>query len=286
MNILVTGANGQLGKEIQTICDNYSTDKDQFFFTDIDELNVTEPEPLNKFVKKNSISVIINCAAYTNVDQAEDEEKIAFLVNELAVKNLTATALENNVKIIHISTDYVFNGKNYKPYKETDAVNPVSIYGKSKLAGEQKIIETQTGIILRTSWLYSPFGKNFVKTIEKLAREREELKVVFDQVGSPTYAKDLAGTIMEIVFSPLSPKNYGVYHFSNEGVCSWYDLAKEIISLQNISCNIVPIESKDFPTKAPRPHYSVLNKSKIKRVFQIEIPHWKSSLEEMMRSIK
>src|SRR6056297_466181 len=286
MNILVTGANGQLGKEIQTIYDNYSGDKDQFFFTDIDELNVTELKPLNKFVKKNSMSVIINCAAYTNVDQAEDEEKIAFLVNELAVKNLTATALENDVKIIHLSTDYVFNGENYKPYKETDPVNPVSVYGKSKLAGEQKILETQTGIIIRTSWLYSSFGKNFVKTIEKLAREREELKVVFDQVGSPTYARDLAKTIMKIVFSPLTPECYGIYHFSNEGVCSWYDLAKEIISLQDISCNIEPIESKDFPTKAPRPHYSVLNKSKIKRVFKLDVPHWKDSLQEMMSTLK
>ncbi len=286
MNILVTGANGQLGKEIQTIYDNYSGDKDQFFFTDIDELNVTELKPLNKFVKKNSISVIINCAAYTNVDQAEDEEKIAFLVNELAVKNLTAAALENDVKIIHLSTDYVFNGENYKPYKETDPVNPVSVYGKSKLAGEQKILETQTGIIIRTSWLYSSFGKNFVKTIEKLAREREELKVVFDQVGSPTYARDLAKTIMKIVFSPLTPECYGIYHFSNEGVCSWYDLAKEIISLQDISCNIEPIESKDFPTKAPRPHYSVLNKSKIKRVFKLDVPHWKDSLQEMMSTLK
>src|SRR6056297_847193 len=286
MNILVTGANGQLGKEIQTIYDNYSGDKDQFFFTDIDELNVTELKPLNKFVKKNSISVIINCAAYTNVDQAEDEERIAFLVNELAVKNLTATALENDVKIIHLSTDYVFNGENYKPYKETDPVNPVSVYGKSKLAGEQKILETQTRIIIRTSWLYSSFGKNFVKTIERLAREKEELKVVFDQVGSPTYARDLAKSILKIINHSPSSAQYGIYHFSNEGVCSWYDLAKEIADKQQINCEIHPIESKDFPTPAKRPHYSVLNKTKIKKVFKQTIPHWKESLHQMLDSTK
>ncbi len=286
MNILVTGSNGQLGKEIQTIREAHANRKNQYFFTDIDELDITDYKRLEQFVKDHSISTLINCAAYTNVDKAEEEQEKAFLINDQAVDNLVNISLKHDIILIHISTDYVFNGESFRPYKETDPVNPESIYGKSKLAGEQKIIEKRAGIIIRTSWLYSSFGKNFVKTIERLAREKEELKVVFDQVGSPTYARDLAKSILKIINHSPSSAQYGIYHFSNEGVCSWYDLAKEIADKQQINCEIHPIESKDFPTPAKRPHYSVLNKTKIKKVFKQTIPHWKESLHQMLDSTK
>ncbi len=282
MNILVTGYNGQLANEIYNLSGDYNNGK--FFFKTEKELDITKKDEAERFLLDNNIERVINCAAYTNVDNAEDEKEKAFLVNDKAVDDLATIAQSNNIYLIHISTDYVFDGTHYRPYKENDPTNPVSVYGKSKRAGEVNIMEKQAGMVVRTSWLYSHTGKNFVKSIARLAKEREELKVVYDQVGNPTYAGDLAQVLLKIITSPKNDLLYGIYHFSNEGVCSWYDFAMEIRNLLNIQCSIQPIESKDFPTKAPRPHYSVLNKAKIKSDLQIEIPYWKDSLTEMLKS--
>ena len=283
MNILITGFNGQLANEIYNLSGHYANDANFFFKTE-KELDITKKEEVERFLLDNNIDKIINCAAYTNVDNAEDEKEKAFLVNDKAVDNLATLAQSNNIYLIHISTDYVFDGNHYKPYKEDDPTSPVSIYGESKRAGEVNILEKQAGMVIRTSWLYSQTGKNFVKSIARLARERDQLKVVFDQVGNPTYASDLAKVLLKAALSPKNKLLYGIYHYSNEGVCSWYDFAIEIRNLLNIQCDIQPIESKDFPTRAPRPHYSVLNKEKIKSDLQIEIPYWKDSLKAMLKS--
>jgi len=283
MNILITGFNGQLANEIYYLSGHYANDANFFFKTE-KELDITKKDEVERFLLDNNIDRIINCAAYTNVDNAEDDREKAFLVNDKAVDNLATIAQSNNIFLIHISTDYVFDGTHYKPYKEDDPTSPVSIYGESKRAGEVHIMEKQAGMVIRTSWLYSETGKNFVKSIARLARERDQLKVVFDQVGNPTYAGDLAKVLLKVALSPKNKLFYGIYHYSNEGVCSWYDFAMEIRNLLNIQCAIQPIESKDFPTKAPRPHYSVLNKEKIKSELQIEIPYWKDSLKELLKS--
>ncbi|MGM0497137.1 MAG: dTDP-4-dehydrorhamnose reductase [Bacteroidota bacterium] len=283
MNILVTGFNGQLAIEIYNLSEHFS-DETKFFFKTEKELDITEKEETERFLLNNNIDRIINCAAYTNVDNAEDEKEKAFLVNDKAVDNLATIAQSNNIYLMHISTDYVFDGTQYKPYKEDDPTNPVSVYGKSKRAGEVNIMEKQAGMVIRTSWLYSQTGKNFVKSIARLAKERDQLKVVFDQVGNPTYARDLAEVLLKVATTSKNNLPFGIYHFSNEGVCSWYDFAMEIRNILNINCDIQPIESKDFPTKAPRPHYSVLNKEKIKSELHIEIPYWKDSLKEMLKS--
>ncbi len=283
MNILVTGYNGQLANEIQNLSAQFS-ELASFYFKTEKELDITKTGALAKFLKKNNIDRIINCAAYTDVDNAEEEREKAFLINDYAVKDLAAIAQAYNIYLIHISTDYVFDGSNHKPYKEDDPTNPVSVYGKSKKAGEQSILEKHSGMVVRTSWLYSHTGKNFVKSIARLAKERDELKVVYDQVGNPTFAGDLARCLLKAATKPNDNLLHGIYHFSNEGVCSWYDFAMEIRNNLNLQCNIAPIESKDFPTKAPRPHYSVLNKEKIKSDLQIEIPYWKDSLTEMLKS--
>lgn len=277
MNILITGSNGQLGNEIRVLSENYP--QQQFFFTDVAELDITDISAIENFVSENKIAGIVNCAAYTAVDKAEDDVSLCYKINRDAVKNLGETAQKFGLEMVHVSTDYVFDGTNHIPYTEEMAVKPIGIYGKSKQEGEQVLMEScENAVIIRTSWLYSSFGNNFVKTMLKLGRERDELNVIFDQVGTPTYAGDLAETILKIIFSEkITP---GIYHFSNEGVCSWYDFTKSIHKIAGIQCNVKPIETKDYPTKATRPHYSVLNKFKIKKTYGIEIPHWEKSLEK------
>ena len=280
-NILVTGSNGQLGSEIQELSKNYDYN---FFFTDRNSLNISNEKEIQEFIQKNNINTIINCAAYTAVDKAEDDEENANKINHLAVKNLAEISKEKNIKLIHISTDYVFDGTNYKPYMENDETNPNGVYGSTKLAGEVAMQEVnlKNSIIIRTSWVYSSFGANFVKTMLRLGKEKESLGVIFDQVGTPTYARDLAKTILDILPN-IKNEAVEIYNYSNEGVLSWYDFAKEIMSLAKIDCTINPIETKEYPTPAKRPHYALLNKSKIKNGFKITIPYWRDSLEECLR---
>jgi len=282
-NILVTGSNGQLGSEVRELSKNYT---DNFYFTDRDSLDITDKEAIFTFVNNNNIDVIINCGAYTAVDKAEAKKSLADEVNRKAVKKLAKVALKKEIKLIHISTDYVFNGRAYKPYQEMQQTDPKTSYGKSKLDGELEIlkISPKDSIIIRTSWVYSSFGSNFVKTMLKLGRNKKELGVIYDQVGTPTYAKDLAQAILDII-PKLSSKKVEIYHYSNEGVVSWYDFAKEIMKMAKLECSIKPIESKDYPTPAQRPHYSLLNKSKIKKDFDIMIPYWKDSLKECLGEI-
>lgn len=280
--ILVTGSNGQLGSEMQQAAKRFSNFK--YIFTDVAELDICDKNTLNNFVKENGVNFIVNCAAYTAVDKAEDDVELCYKINRDAVENIAVVAQENNVKVVHISTDYVFDGTNYIPYTEDMPVCPSSVYGKSKLEGEQVLVENcEEAVIIRTSWLYSSFGNNFVKTMMKLGTERDNLNVIFDQVGTPTYAADLADTILNII----SHNNFvpGIYHFSDEGVCSWYDFTKTIHRIANIKCNVQPIETKDYPVRTPRPHYSVLNKAKIKSTYDIFIPHWEESLEKCINLI-
>lgn len=273
--ILVTGSKGQLGNEIQIIAKRYQ--QFNFIFTDVDELDITNPTELKQFFSENKIDFVVNCAAYTAVDKAEDDQELCFKINEHAVKLLGEAAVRSGAKIIHISTDYVFDGTGYLPYTEDMSVCPVSVYGKSKLAGEMALLTVcPDALIIRTSWLYSSFGNNFVKTMLKLGKERDTLQVVADQVGTPTYAGDLADAIMKIISADQFTS--GIYHYSNEGVCSWYDFTKAIHRIAGINCNVMPIDSKAYPVKAPRPHYSVLNKQKIKTSYQIAIPYWEESL--------
>ncbi len=251
----------------------------RFIFTDIDELDICDKSALDEFVKSNKVDVIVNCAAYTAVDKAEDDVELCYKINDRAVRNIGEVATANGLKVIHVSTDYVFDGTNHVPYTEDQSVCPATVYGKSKLAGEQALLETcSQSVILRTSWLYSSFGNNFVKTMLKLGVERDSLNVIFDQVGTPTYAADLAEAILKI----LNHENFvpGIFHFSNEGVCSWYDFTKTIHRIAGISCDVHPIETRDYPTRTPRPFYSVLNKAKIKTTYGITIPHWEESLQQ------
>lgn len=285
-NILVTGSNGQLGSEISLLKDRYKSFR--FFFTDIEELDICNLQAVRRFVKENNIAYIVNCAAYTAVDKAEDDIERCYKVNRDAPENLGSAAREFGAKLIHVSTDYVFDGTNYRPYVESDSVCPASVYGKSKSEGESALMKVcPESIIIRTSWLYSGFGNNFVKTMIRLGKERDALSVVFDQVGTPTNAADLAYSILEISeYSEKNPFRSGIYHFSNEGVCSWYDFTISIHKFAGITgCKISPIEGKDFPAKAPRPHYSVLNKKKIKETFGISIPHWEESLKPVVEGL-
>ncbi len=279
-NVLITGSNGQLGSEIQSLRSDYPYN---FFFTDRDSLDITNYEDIKQFCQKNNIQAIINCAAYTAVDKAETDSENADKINHLAVKNLALTCKEQNIKLIHISTDYVFDGRNHKPYNEDDETDPNGVYGKTKLDGEKALIEInpQDSIIIRTSWVYSSYGANFVKTMLRLGKEKESLGVIFDQVGTPTYAKDLAKAILDILPN-IKNEKVEIYHYSNEGVLSWYDFAKEIMRMAKLDCKIDPIETKDYPTPAKRPHYSLLNKSKIKDTFSITIPFWKDSLDQCL----
>ena len=288
MNILVTGSNGQLGSEIKDLVTNY---KDfNFFFRDLPELNICDAEALNTFIFNQNIYAVINCAAYTAVDQAEEDVEIAEQVNSIGVLNLVNALKKVNGKLIHISTDYVFDGNHFSPYKESDPVSPVGVYGETKRAGELVILNSSIdALVIRTSWLYSAYGNNFVKTMLKLGHERDELGVIFDQVGTPTYASDLAKTCLDILLDKSSENismNGKIYHYSNEGVTSWYDFAKAIMELGSIDCKVRPIETKDYPTPAKRPHFSVLNKTKIKKDFNIEIPYWRDSLDKCVEKLK
>lgn len=282
--ILVTGADGQLGCELKALSKgNY--ENLAFIFTDKQQLDITDLDKIESLIELEKIEYVINCAAYTAVDAAEENHQAALLINATAVDNLAIACRRFNAKLIHISTDYVFDGKSYRPYLESDLVSPNSVYGTTKLLGEQAALSDNTkAIVIRTSWLYSQYGANFVKTMLKLGRERENLSVVYDQIGSPTYAADLALTIIKIIVSEFYP---GIYHYSNEGVCSWYDFTKAIHRLAGIEgCNVSPIESKEYPTRAERPHYSVLNKRKIKEKFNITIPHWEDSLGRCIEKLK
>ena len=284
MNILITGANGQLGSEIRELSPGYPGL--HFTYTDIDELDITNRDALETFFSQNKFDCIINCAAYTAVDKAEAEKEQASLINSIAVKYLTEFASKQNSLFVHISTDYVFDGRNFKPYLEGDLTNPTSVYGETKLEGEAEVIfNSKKAIIIRTSWLYSSYGTNFVKTIIKAAKAKGSLNVVNDQVGNPTYARDLAKTILEIVPIYNSKNKYEIFNYSNEGVASWYDFAKEILEITGIKCTLTPIETKDYPTPASRPSYSILNKTKIKKQFNLNIPHWKDSLKDCLKKI-
>lgn len=284
--VLITGSKGQLGSELQERATYIPCN---FILTDFEELDISNSTAIASFFKKNSIDYVINCAAYTAVDKAEVEQEQAKKINTKAVQNLAEICASYAIPLIHISTDYVFDGTNHKPYTEDDRVNPQSVYGSTKLEGERiaMSIHPQT-IIIRTSWLYSSYGNNFVKTMIRLGEEKKSLSVIFDQIGSPTYAADLAECILGIIKKIETKKatfKPGIYHYSNEGVCSWFDFAKEIHALSGISCKVSPIETKDYPTPATRPHYSILNKSKIKQTYGIEIPYWKSSLKTCLKKI-
>ncbi len=300
MNVLVTGANGQLGSEIRNLISNDECLmlSDDWLFTDKDTLDITDKNVIEYFCEKNHIDVIVNCAAYTAVDKAEEEQLMADSINHLAVTYLAEISKARSIKLIHISTDYVFDGKNFKPYVETDEANPQGVYGASKLAGEKAMqeIDPPGSIIIRTSWVYSSYGSNFVKTMLCLAKERDELGIIFDQIGTPTYARDLAETILKIIsgYRELdigdseennTISNVEIYHYSNEGVCSWYDFAKAIFELSGLSCKVNPIETAEYPTPAARPSYSLLNKAKIKKVYNITIPYWRDSLNECLIKI-
>ncbi|NDV45767.1 dTDP-4-dehydrorhamnose reductase [Paludibacter sp. 221] len=279
-NILITGSKGQLGSELQVIAGEYP--QFQYFFTDVDELDISDKDDLEKYIANNDIDAVVNCAAYTAVDAAEKDVETCYKVNRDAVRNIGETAAKYKIKVIHVSTDYVFDGTNHIPYTEDMPVSPTSVYGKSKLAGEEALMSAcPDSVIIRTSWLYSSYGNNFVKTMMRLGRERDSLNVIFDQIGTPTYAADLAQAIMTVLtFKDWNP---GIFHFSDEGVCSWYDFAKSIHRLAKIECNVNPIETKDYPVATPRPFYSVLNKAKIKSIYQIEIPHWEESLQRCIK---
>lgn len=285
MRILITGSNGQLGSEFKKLA-NYYKEFD-FFFTDYDTLNICDALRVKIFLKENEIETIINCAAYTQVDLAENDRDKAFEVNSKAVANLVANAKALKIKIIHISTDYVFDGISHMPYKETDITNPIGVYGKSKLEGEDFLVNADiNGIVIRTSWLYSQFGGNFVKTMMRLGTQKDIIGVVSDQIGSPTNAKDLALVCLDILAKNKILNSKGkIYHYSNKGVASWYDFAKSIMEFANIECKVDAVESKDYPTKAKRPHYSIFNKSKITEDFNITIPYWRDSLKDCIKKI-
>lgn len=276
-NVLVTGGNGQLGSELKEITPNFPDHN--FLFTDVSDLDITVHDEVRGFIKKNNINVIINCAAYTAVDKAESEPELSNAINHLAVANFAQIAKDKNIKLIHISTDYVFDGSNNKPYVETDITNPQSMYGQTKLDGELAMqqINPTNSIIIRTSWVYSKFGNNFVKTILRLAETRNEIHVVADQIGSPTNAADLAEAILTTL-PKVNNENVEFFHYSNQGVCSWYDFAKAIIEMRNIECKISPISKENYTTQAKRPIYSVLCKSKIKEAYNIKISCWRDSL--------
>ena len=285
--ILITGANGQLGNELKTISKNfYGYD---FIFTDIDILDITIPSQTVEFIKENKPDWIVNCAAYNLVDKAEVEADAAIQINADAVRNITEAIKGTECRFIHVSTDYVYDGKANIPYNEYSPVSPVSSYGRSKLAGEKYALLHHGSMVIRTSWLYSSFGNNFVKTILKNAREKESLNVVFDQTGSPTYAADLANAIMSIISGVIRNQfalNAGIYNYSNEGACTWFDFATEIVRESGLSCKIVPILTKDYKTSAQRPAYSVMDKRKIKEYYNLTIPHWRTSLIRCMKLMK
>ena len=283
MNILITGCNGQLGNEMQLL--EKTNPQHTYFNTDVAELDITDQKAVEAFVSDNEINGIVNCAAYTAVDKAEANEELALLLNATAPGYLAKAVGDRGGWMIQVSTDYVFDGTKYKPYVETDAVCPNSVYGSTKLEGEKAVMAAcaQT-MIIRTAWLYSTFGNNFVKTMIRLGQERPELGVIFDQIGTPTYARDLAVAIFTAINQGVKP---GVYHFSNEGVISWYDFTKAIHRIAGITaCHVRPLHTEEYPTPANRPHYSVLDKTKIKQTYGIEVPYWEESLRECIEKLK
>ena len=282
MNILITGCNGQLGNEMQLL--EKENPQHTYYNTDVQELDITNQEAVGRFVDDHQIDGIVNCAAYTAVDKAEDNQELCDLLNHIAPAYLAETVEKRGGWFIQISTDYVFDGTNHTPYVETDPVCPNSTYGRTKLAGEQAAQQAcSRTMIIRTAWLYSTFGNNFVKTMIRLGNEKSELGVIFDQIGTPTYARDLALCIMTAINQGVKP---GVYHFSNEGVISWYDFTKAIHRIAGINdCHVRPLHTSEYPTPAARPHYSVLDKTKIKQTYGIEVPYWEESLRECIAKL-
>ena len=293
MKILVTGKNGQLGQSIKRLLDEKSIanlNSFSFVFTSREELNLENLESIQSYFVSDDIDVIINCAAYTNVDEAEEDQNQANLINHNAVKELAKISKKNKIKLIHISTDYVFNGHKSKPYTEDDKASPINIYGETKLAGEQAIISIMpfNSIIIRTGWVYSEFGNNFVKTVLNLAKKNNTLNIVSDQIGTPTYAYDLAHSILNIVSTEQfleNEKQTAIFHYSNEGKSTWYEFAKEIISIAGINCHLNPIKTEDFPLPANRPKYSILSKKKILKEYALNINHWKDALKACLQNL-
>ena len=281
-NVLITGANGQLGNEMRVLSE--ANKEYTYFFTDVAELDICNEQAVMDFVKANDVNVIVNCAAYTAVDMAEENVELCTKLNADAVGYLAKAAEVNGAEFVQISTDYVFDGTAHIPYQETEPTCPNSVYGSTKLAGEQNALTLcSRSMVIRTAWLYSTFGNNFVKTMIRLGKERDTLGVIFDQVGTPTYARDLARAIFAAIRQGVVP---GVYHFSNEGVCSWYDFTKAIHRIAGITdCKVNPLHTEEYPTPAKRPHYSVLDKTKIKNTYQIEIPYWEDSLKECISQL-
>jgi len=277
-NILITGANGQLGHCLRDLAKEHQ-DRYSFFYTDVAELDITDAAAIDKYVLDNQINIIINAAAYTAVDKAEDDQENAYRINCTAVANLANVAKQHDLSLIHISTDYVFSGDSSKPHEETDTPAPKSVYGSTKLAGERAIQESGCkAVVIRTSWLYSEYGNNFVKTMLRLGAERESLRVVCDQIGGPTYAGDLAKVIFRLMENGLNHSGTDFYHFANEGVCSWFDFSKAIMEMGGLKCRVEAIPSSDYPAKARRPASSVFNLCKIKAASGMEIPYWRDSL--------
>jgi dTDP-4-dehydrorhamnose reductase len=287
MKVLITGSNGQLGSEIKELASEY--ENLQCVFKDLPELDICDAEVLNTFIIDQHINAVINCAGYTAVDKAEEDPEIAEQVNAKGVLNLVNALEKVDGKLIHISTDYVFDGNHSQPYKESDPVSPVGVYGETKRAGELAVLNSNIdAIVIRTSWLYSGYGNNFLKTMLRLGNEKKSIQVVFDQKGTPTFANNLAKTCLDILSDASSTnlsKKGSLYHYSNEGVSSWYDFASAIMEISNIDCKVIPIETKDYPTQARRPLYSVLDKSKIKSDFKVTIPHWRDSLANCIKKI-
>ena len=283
MNILVTGANGQLGNEMQVLARENL--QHTYFFTDVQELDICDEQAVYAYVSEHKIDIIVNCAAYTSVDKAEDNVELCDKLNNIAPGYLARAAQANGAAMIQVSTDYVFDGTAHIPYTEEEPTCPASVYGSTKLAGEQNVMDhCEKAMVIRTAWLYSIYGNNFVKTMIRLGQERDSLGVIFDQIGTPTYANDLAQAIFAAINKGVVR---GIYHFSDEGVCSWYDFTIAIHRLAGIaSCKVKPLHTADYPAKAPRPHYSVLDKTKIKDTFGIEIPHWEESLKRCINQLR
>lgn len=284
-NILITGANGQLGNCLRDLATDFQ-DQYNFYYTDVAELDITDAEAIEKFVADNGIDIIINAAAYTAVDKAEDEVDLAYCLNRDAVRNLADVARNHDCLLVHVSTDYIFSGESCKPYVETDLPAPQSVYGASKLAGEQAIMESGCrAVVIRTSWLYSEYGNNFVKTMLRLGTERECVNVVSDQIGGPTYAGDLAKVIFRLIEVAPTEVKVGIYHFANEGVCSWYDFAKAIMEFGGKKCAVNPIFTSEYPSKARRPSFSVFNLRKTKTTTEMDIPYWRDSLRLIINKL-
>jgi len=289
-NILVTGANGQVGSELKALASHYSDFS--FDFVDKDELDITNEEAVLSYFENKKFDYCLSCAAYTAVDKAEEEKNMAMLVNTVGAKNLAFAAEKTGGRLIHLSTDYVYHNNQNTPFVETDETNPQGVYAESKLAGDRTVLNINSkNLVIRTSWVYSTFGNNFVKTMLRLGTDRDKLTVIFDQIGTPTYAYDLAKAMLNILVkienNSVSTEDIGgIYHYSNEGVTSWYDFATAIFRIENIDCKVTPIETKDYPTAAKRPHFSLLNKAKIKKEFDLEIPHWEASLAECLKALR